>query len=769
MQSSRRFGDWRFDADTGDLSGPGVARRLPPQTARLLVFFLDHQNELITRERLIETVWGGRVVSDDAIHRAISILRQTLTPGDIHAFIETVLRKGYITHFPPSPPPDAGPALDPAAAEPPPNDPPAADLPPTSPPAAGRRRPWAYAALGLLVLSLAAVLSLKGGGEAPAAAAGAAAGPSVAVLPFLDLSEDGGKPWLAVGVSDTILHHLAQVRSIRVAARTSAAVAAERELTVPEIARALDVSLVLEGSVQQAGDDVRIIAQLIDGVNGSHLWSKTFRGSTQEVFALQESVARAVLASMPAGDAGVTLPAVRAPGLAAFERIVRGREQLQRKTVRSLEVAGRLFGEAMDLAPDYPLVRTYLAETLILQDQIALGLQDSYSGLPSLRTRDAIVPLLKEALRLDPASGEAKALLAYATPSLDLADKRFREALALAPNHADSYYWYANFLVLRAGEFDRALDVVEDGLALDPLSPRLRSLHARALWSVGLAERARAQLLDYLRDDPGYPTNYKIMARWEMQAGRIDEALRWTLALRRLDPASPSHWGEFGGECFYREMLGQAPETAQCYAAFAAAHPESITARRNAAMADGGLAAAVPVFRASVAEDPGNRYRVMQLANFLLYAGDDDGVLEALDDGFPRLLSDAEIDSLNVWAATMGATAACRLERRPLCGDLLDRIEAGLARHRPRVGGGYFTGMESVEVLALRGDGAGALSALETLVADGWAFAWRWFVIAPSLAPLHDSPRLAAVIDSLEIRMAEQRRRFEARRGEPLF
>ncbi len=104
---SHLFGRWRFDANTGDLFDGETTTRLEPQVSRLLEYFLANQNKVISRDELIAAAWGNRKVSDDAINRCVSILRQILSPQDIQAYIETVVRKGYIAHFPPAPLPES--------------------------------------------------------------------------------------------------------------------------------------------------------------------------------------------------------------------------------------------------------------------------------------------------------------------------------------------------------------------------------------------------------------------------------------------------------------------------------------------------------------------------------------------------------------------------------------------------------------------------------------------------------------------------------------
>ena len=94
------FGRWCFTTDAGDLSDGESTTRLEPQVAKLLAYFLTHQNVVISRDELMAAVWENRIVSDDAINRCVSILRQTLSPDDKQAYIETVVRKGYLAHFP---------------------------------------------------------------------------------------------------------------------------------------------------------------------------------------------------------------------------------------------------------------------------------------------------------------------------------------------------------------------------------------------------------------------------------------------------------------------------------------------------------------------------------------------------------------------------------------------------------------------------------------------------------------------------------------------
>ena len=192
MPESHEFGRWRFDAHTGDLFDGATTTRFEPQVAKLLDYFLRHQNTLISRDELMAAVWANRVVSDDAINRCISILRQSLSPDDKNAFIETVVRRGFVSHFPP---------------------PPAAPAPTVQPPR--RRNHWKLAALAVvaaIVVYGAFRLFPALPPQAPDTDGGGI--PVVAVLPFLSAGSADDSAFFANGMHDDLLTQLAQLQSL---------------------------------------------------------------------------------------------------------------------------------------------------------------------------------------------------------------------------------------------------------------------------------------------------------------------------------------------------------------------------------------------------------------------------------------------------------------------------------------------------------------------------------------------------------------------------
>lgn len=307
------FGGWRFDESTGDLFDGTNTIRLEPKVARLLDYFLTHQDTLLTRDELMAAVWDDRVVSDDAINRCISILRQKLTPDDRNAYIETVVRRGFISHFPaplekPAPTKDLAPTGDSAPT------PLATNLDgPTPPGNAAERdrrsagqppshgRTWVLGALaGVAALFIFATVRILSDTASPLRDAQASGPPMVAVLPFISASLSGESEFFADGVHDDLLTQLAQLESMRVISRTSVSEYRNSERNIRDIGRALGADAILEGGVQHVGDQIRINVQLIDARSDVHLWAQQYDRelTPTNIFGIQSDIARSIAAAL---------------------------------------------------------------------------------------------------------------------------------------------------------------------------------------------------------------------------------------------------------------------------------------------------------------------------------------------------------------------------------------------------------------------------------------------------------------------------------------
>lgn len=379
-QSIRTFGPWRFDPTTGDLENDEDTIRLEPQVARLLAFFLENPETLVTRDDLIERVWDGRIVSDHAINRCVSILRGKLSPEDRNAYIETVVRRGFIGHFAPTAERargDQGERAETAStiitAH---SSPQASDA---STDAGSMFGHWSGrlasrpVLLGALVIALAllAVQQFKAPvvDPRPTAAGGAS---MLAVLPFVthDDSEESG--FFANGIHDDLLTQLAQFESLGVISRTSVLEYADRDMNIREIGRELGADSILEGGVQRIDDRIRINAQLIDARTDTHLWADQYDRelTASNIFEVQSDIARAVADALHASltsneaDALRVIPTDNMAAYRAFHEAMQLRKDI---TLGEPEYAAAL-ERAVELDPGFVRAWAELAGSLSFQN-----------------------------------------------------------------------------------------------------------------------------------------------------------------------------------------------------------------------------------------------------------------------------------------------------------------------------------------------------------------------------------------------------------------
>jgi serine/threonine protein kinase/tetratricopeptide (TPR) repeat protein len=291
--------------------------------------------------------------------------------------------------------------------------------------------------------------------------------PSVAVLPFANLSGDPANEFLSDGITEEIMSTLSRLRTIRVAARASSFAFKERREDVREIAGKLGVGHVLDGSVRRAGTRIRVTAQLVDAKTGFETWSDRLDREFDDAFAIQDEIARAIAAALSATllpDAGVTSGDVI--GGAAYELYLRGRFALNKRTEADLLAASRFFTDAVERQPDLAVAHAGLADA-----QLLLGV---YGAAPATETMPRARVAAQHALALDPALGAAHATLGSVRALHDWdwigAEDAFRRAMALDPRYPSAWQWRAMNLLIPRGRFDEARNAMDRARALDPLS-----------------------------------------------------------------------------------------------------------------------------------------------------------------------------------------------------------------------------------------------------------------------------------------------------------
>jgi TolB-like protein/class 3 adenylate cyclase len=358
--------------------------------------------------------------------------------------------------------------------------------------------------------------------------------PSIAVLPFVNMSRDEENEYFADGLSEELLNVLAKIRGVRVASRTSAFWFKGKDVDIPTVAQKLNVATVLEGSVRKSGRRVRVTAQLIEVASDSHLWSETYDRELDDIFAVQDDIAQAVvselrarlLGSGVAADASVksevqAAAAGRADDPEAHRLYLQGRYYLERMTGPDVARGVELFRQAIALDENFALGWTGLSR--------AYAIQAGYGWAPVAEGYERARDAAKRALTLNDTLADAHVCLGRVLESHDwnwhAAAAEYQRALALAPENVDALRSAAG-MVRIFGDIEEAIVLVRKAAALDPLSPStqralgLRYFFAERLDEAMTAFEAAADL------NPKAGLVHAFMAATRAFQGRGEEALR---------------------------------------------------------------------------------------------------------------------------------------------------------------------------------------------------------------------------------------------------
>jgi transcriptional activator of cad operon len=310
-----RIGAWCVDRTTGQISRDDETTQVEARTMRLLLYLAEHAGEVVSIDTLLDQVWAGVTVSPDSVYQAIASLRRALGDDPRHpTYIATVPRLGYRLLAPvtPSADPSAGPNADPSAdssAGPRPRT--TGDQPPSSGTAAPtpRRRSLlvvlAIAGALELCLALGAPLWLHRNHHVTSTALAARSPRSIAVLPFLDLTETMTEEPFADGMTEELIDKLSQVPGLRVPSPTAAFYFKGKQIPIADIAKTLGVAYVLDGSVRKSGSRLRVATRMMRADNGYIIWSATYDRPFHDLLMVQDDIAsqvtRALATSIIAG------------------------------------------------------------------------------------------------------------------------------------------------------------------------------------------------------------------------------------------------------------------------------------------------------------------------------------------------------------------------------------------------------------------------------------------------------------------------------------
>jgi TolB-like protein/Tfp pilus assembly protein PilF len=343
---------------------------------------------------------------------------------------------------------------------------------------------------------------------------------SIAVLPFVNMSDDEANEYFSDGISEELLNLLAKIPELQVAARTSSFSFKEQNLEITEIAKRLKVAHVLEGSVRKAANQVRITAQLIKADDGYHLWSKSYDRTLDDIFAIQDEIAAEVVSALKVTLLDETASRARETDPEAYNLFLQGRYFGMLGTAESYRKAEELLRQALARDPGFAPAWERLGNIYI--NQAVTGLIEYDQGYQQARTYTLKV------LDLDPgfAYGHSQRAWIAMEYEHDLASAavHLQRALALAPNDAKVLGTSANLASI-LGRLDLAVELSNQALAMDPLSPIHYGNTARHYILAGKLDEAEKMYDKALALSPGDVWVLSNLARLYLHQSRPDEAL----------------------------------------------------------------------------------------------------------------------------------------------------------------------------------------------------------------------------------------------------
>ncbi|MBI4720941.1 MAG: protein kinase [Chitinivibrionia bacterium] len=379
-----------------------------------------------------------------------------------------------------------------------------------------------YQEIGTLLVKLVSFREAFAGSACESFTADAAQ-PSVAILPFADISPEQDQEYFCDGIAEEIINTLNKAGGMRVVARTSSFSFKGKNEDIREIGRKLSVGTLLEGSVRKSGKHVRITAQLINAENGYHLWAEQYEREMEDIFSIQDEITMAVVNKLRVSLLGEESAAMKkrpTENLDAFNLYLMGRYWWNKRTERSYRQALEFFQQAIGEDPSYALAYVGVADCYNLLGWYGhLSPREAFS-----KSRDAA----KQAIRIDAELPEARASLGWISANYDrdwaAAEKEYTKALELKPSYASAHQWYSEFLSYM-GRHDEAIREAEIARDLDPLSLIIESDFGQVLYYARDIEGAVEHLKKTLEMDPDFVIAHQFLALAHAQKGMFGAAL----------------------------------------------------------------------------------------------------------------------------------------------------------------------------------------------------------------------------------------------------
>jgi TolB-like protein len=489
-----QFEDFVLDSDRRELARGSEPIGIGPQVFDLLLYLVQNREHVVTKDDLIEGVWAGRIVSESTLTSHINAVRKAIgDTGNEQRLLRTIARKGY--RF-------VGNVWEAGASR------------NVAPDVAAK--PDRSEEAGLLVPDR----------------------PSIAVLPFLNLSGDVSQDYFVDGVVEDIISALSRVRWLFVIARNSSFTYKERAVDVKQVGRELGVRYVLEGSLRRATTRVRITGQLVDASTGATLWSERFESALEDLFELQDQMATSVVGELVPHLESVEIQRARhkpTESLDAYDYYLRGMWKFRQISRGAIDEALPLFHEAIRLDPDFAAAYAMAAWCHSWRKLSRVNDPEREVAEGTRLARRAVQLGHDDAIALA-ASAHA---LAHLVRDFDVSVALLDRALVLDPNLAAGWY-LGGFMRIWRGEPDEAIERIAHGMRLSPLGPDVQRMEVGTAMAHLMASRTEDALswterASRHRSDQALPLT--IFAAIYARAGRGDEARAAMQQLRRLDPA----------------------------------------------------------------------------------------------------------------------------------------------------------------------------------------------------------------------------------------
>jgi TolB-like protein len=502
------FSGYSIDLGRRELRLEDEIVHVEPQVFDVLIYLIENRDRVVTKDEIFAAVWRRRIVSETTLSSRINAARRAIGDnGENQRLIRTIARKGV--RF-------VGAVVE--------------ENSPKAPLTTARAAE--YLPQGTLFEAMPRMGEASQVLQPPDK-------PSIAVLPFANLSSDLEQEYFADGIVEDIIMALSRARWLFVIARNSSFTYKGRAVDIKQVGRDLGVRYVLEGSVRKAAGRLRIAGQLIDASTGAHIWADRFEGTLGDIFDLQDQVTTSVIgALMPKLEQAEIDRVKRKPteSLDAYDHYLRGLAVVYRWTKDANNEALRFFYRAIDLDPQFALAYGFAAWCYSQRKANRWVTDRSHEATEAVRLAYAAVELGKDDAAALAKGGDA---IAFSGGDLDAGGLYLDRALLLNPNHA--FAWFASAWVkIWLGNPEAALQHLTHVMRLSPLDPNaagVRVTIAFAHYFAGRYDEASSCAHQLLQETPDFHMALRMAAAGNALAGRLDLARKAMVRLRAIDPA----------------------------------------------------------------------------------------------------------------------------------------------------------------------------------------------------------------------------------------